>query len=495
MAQSNTNELKYIDNISEICNREPKFVHHQYSASIFVDSKEIQCLSVIEVSVTRDFLSHYGDQVNLGVIMKAADYSNYIFPNRENLKITLSKKQIAENSQIELSSPITSTSSYVAKLATATDINGKGIADNDGDVSTGAVATTMYILYFQLIPENLYYSSKQTIGIKYDEGTPADALKTLLGTAGDNVNVAGGDNSKILGVEMVEADNKNVYRDMIIDHNTPVPKLAQVVQTEHHGIYNTAIGCYLFNQHWYVYPLYDISRYKKEERRFNIILTTSQSAALGKRSYYVQGNEVFIMAVPANKVNDSSVSNKENDGNAIRVTDPDLSINDESIKSDDNTITIDPSKSTTEMKVDKDENSPVKIPDYMDKVTTNMSNALSTIASNLGMQMQLIWYNANPDLIFPAAPVKIIFFKDDQPVEMYGSILVTDTYTVGNGMIPATRHATNCGIGVFVSADNTELKAPNQSGGGSAAMFAGGTSSSSSSTGLKYKNKVSDKTI
>lgn len=495
MAQSRVNELKYIDNMSEICNREPKFVHHQYTASVFIDGTEIKCLSVIEVSNTRDFHSHYGDQVNLGVIMKAAEYSQYIFPHREELKITLSKKQIAENSQIELSSPITSTSSYVAKMANATDINGKGISDKDGDVSTGAVATTMYILYFQLIPENLYYSSKQTIGIKYDEGTPGDALKTILGTAGDNVNVDGGDNSKILGVEMVEPDNKNNYRDMIIDHNTPVPKLAQEIQTNQHGIYNSGIGNYLFKQHWYVYPLYDISRYKKEERRFNIIVTTGQSAALGKRSYYIQGNEVFIMAISANKISDMSIANKENDGNAVRVTDPDASINDDVVKSDDNTIEMDPSKGTTELKVDtKNEESPIKIPDYMEKVTTNMSNALSTISSNLGIQMQFIWYNANPDLIFPAAPVKVIFFKDDQPVELYGTILITDTYTVGNGMIPATRHSTNCGIGVFVGPDTTEISSVNNnSSSGSSSQPI--SQDVPSSTNLKCKNVVSNKTI
>lgn len=76
----------------------PKPSHFRWEAEFIIGDKVIKPRKVLMIDEIKDYLGNYCDEVRLEVMMILSDYEDFIFPNRNNLKVTMKEIPVFETS-------------------------------------------------------------------------------------------------------------------------------------------------------------------------------------------------------------------------------------------------------------------------------------------------------------------------------------------------------------------------------------------------------------
>lgn len=441
--------------VIQLVSKQIKQVHWNYVAKIVTPKGDVECYKVIRKDILRDFQNAYTDSGLLEVLIPLNVYTSSVLPYRDDLKVMLTKIQRSEHPMMDVPSPKTLTTHYKAIL---TDVKDESFGDTQKtpDGHTMDAVRQFKLVSMQIIDVASDLLSKQTIGGIFANQIPGEVLKGLLGESAKKTNMQ--TSLSIKGVDMVEPNMQENKLQYVIPDNTPIIELPQLIQSQWFGIYNNGIGSYLFARNWYVYPLFDSSRYMREKRRLTLHVIPPNQMPRSPRTYTVQNGE--IIAITTSEVNHQDNANvlNMNKGNAITIQNPEAIVAGENYKAKDGKIEASPNTTQSTFSLSERADKTNVAPNNTVVETVNVANVMSELSGREGSIMTVIWESANDELIIPAMPVKLIFAREGKIQELVGTVLKHQSFTTIQGeVLNSMRYDTKVVLGLFMNESPSNL--------------------------------------
>lgn len=377
--------------VTQINQAAPPPTYAMYSASITTEAETVDVLQVVQYDIVRDYRATFGDEMIITVVIPSGTFLKRIQPYQENLKFSLTKTLLGSTA----SDTTVTTQEFKAILILTDETNTLGAQPaTTSENSANLVGIEMVHLQLQeLVFENI---RTEMVGGIFKRTTPFDLLISLLFNSIQNQDVD--EANKVLGVNQIPPNN-TVKRDhIIIPHGTPLSAVGDLLQTQLGGIYSTGLGLYLQKGYWNVWPLYDFTRYDTAERTATFLIIPDPRMKGTEKTYREIENHFIAIITGGVKKIDTTEDTLLNKGNAVRFPDSNAMM--------ESFVTVSGNKAVANRSVNNNEYVAVERrgDTNVSRVTTNLArtnvyNEASRLSARAGAFVQLIWENANPDLI------------------------------------------------------------------------------------------------
>lgn len=422
---------------------------YAWRAEFTANKKKIVPFKVVSIEIFRDFRGAYGDEIILECMIPAGDFVYDIYPYRRDLKVTLSKQGRERSSDVATTSPDIESQELRATLMDDHSVTVEGlrnVAHSKQALNTMDIMTVK----FQLLDKALEKIRLHSVGGLFKDSKVADVLKYILTSVSNELELD--EINTIKGVEMVESPNQDTYKQIVVPHGTLFPDLPPFLHKKVGGVYPTGMGLYLFKQHWYVYPLYDLTRFDKTTKTLTLINVPTNQLPHVERTYRTTANQVIALVTGDVKHKDRTQEALLNDGNGVRYLDARRVIDGfADTTQGDNKASVMRAANNNEFVTDKSETGLNNIRTSGARVTANKFAEMSKLAGRTGTHLQCLWQNSDMSLIYPGMPVKYMYIKNDTVHELKGIVLGVQHYiqTYGKG-ITESRHQMETAFHLFV---------------------------------------------
>lgn len=422
---------------------------YAWKATFTANKKEIIPFKVISVLIFRDFRLNFGDEIELEVMLPAGTFVYDIYPHRANLTVSLQR----EGRQVESDSPLLSPDIEAQQLrATMIDDFSVAVEGMRSAAHSRESLNLMEVMTvrFQLIDLALENVRMHSVGGLFRDTTPADCLKYILTSIANEMELD--DANKIKGVEMVESTNTDKYKHIVIPSGTRLPDVPALLQKKVGGLYPTGMGAYLYRQHWYVYPLFDLTRFDNALKTLTLInVPTNQMPGI-ERTYRTTANQIIALVTGDVKHLDNSEAALQNQGNGVRYLDSRRVVDGFANTTDgENKAKIMRADNNNEFMAESRGSGLNNVVTSSARITSNKFEEMSKLAQRLGSEIQCIWENSEIGAIYPGMPVKFMYIKDDKVQELKGVVLGAQHYVQTHGVgVTETRHRTDSTLHLFV---------------------------------------------
>lgn len=414
--------------ISMITADKTQATHFRYDVFVKGGGAQVLAMKMESLSEERNFAQAYGDNSVLVAWFVEKDYNAVILPNVKDLEVIISKTRLGKPTSGTNAIADGVTTRYKASLGDVTvpEVGESNMFDHDQN-------NAMKRVTFQLIDRALYQLRLTTIGGVFRATTAGEVLSVMLTAKSTSLEI---DNSaKPLGVEMVKvdtgltADGKyNQRKHVVVPAGTALFDLAGYLQKNCGGIYNNGIGCYYQKRNWFVFPLYDNSRWDTADRTLTIVRVPANSMPDVDNSYTMRGNHLFVLGTDEAISIDQTDHHQLNDGNAS-IYPTATGLFDKFMPADDGDGFANQSdvlgRVTVEQRPDGLNNSKVSV----GRATDNAALMISELARTTQQLMQFGWAYSNPALLYPGMPVRVLYNKSGVIATLQGTLVGGDSFT------------------------------------------------------------------
>jgi len=157
------------------------------------------------------------------------------------------------------------------------------------------------------------------------------------------------------------------------------------------------------------------------------------------------------MATGDSKHIDDSEQQQLNEGNGVRFIDA-SKVFDDWGKVDNNRLTVTRADNVNEILAESRPNKLNYVKESSQRITTNYMQQYSALARRSGSFIQHVWENANPDLLYPGMPVKLMYLQNNTAEELYGTLVGVHSFSTAEtkGMVNK-RFIDNATLTVFIN--------------------------------------------
>ena len=430
----------------------PKGVFFYYKAQIHADGKDYDVTKVLSVRVLRDYVSRAADVVTVNVSLPIGLWVKNLYPFRDKLEITITRTPLQEvgDSEVEAGDPESMRFLIVPDPNLMPNAEGKDYSRLSQDFLDNL---GFFDIEFQLTDKVPHKLKGVTVGGIYRRTSPAIVSKALLASETAKIKVE--EDIAFKGVDMVEPNNENKSEHIIVRHGTRLFDLPIYAHKHLGGIYNAGIGCYYQSRYWFIYPLYDTTRFNKAKKTLVIVKVPTLRARAIERTYRNEGDTLYVIGTSNSEIDDDAGTNFSNKGNGVRFADARRFLRNFAEVSG-NKAKVKRSKNNHEFIVvdrDKDYIEGTNVA-YMSsrKVNSNPFVERSKILGRKGSIYTVIWENSDPFLTFPGMMCKIHYLDGDNIKELHGVLhsVQTSVELAGKGLT-VMRHTVNTVLVMFVN--------------------------------------------
>jgi hypothetical protein len=444
------NEVKKIFNDSE------KPVHFVWKAEFLVLGTRYEPMRTHNIEIMRDYTQDFAEDIEVELMVAPSQYVDFIYPNRDNLTVTLQQIPLYEDGTINWDLDRVS-EVYRGYIVGAKDL--KMNPSREQGTSEDMDMHGAIPLRIQLASKALEQLKILGVGIPVFRGcTPAQALRMAFDEASKRIKV---DNAQIIdGVDMVPADNQNKREQIVIPNGMLLIELARYLQNKAGGIYNAGIQFFLQGSHWYIWPTHDCRRQEKTKKVLTIFDIPANQFPGAERTYRETPGQVIMLSTGKSANQDQSEALDLNMGNGIRFSDANAILKG-FVATDGNNAVARRGAAVSEF-VDSNRRSGIDFaPMAKDRITANPFKMASLLAPRKGMTMQFTWENANPFILYPGMPVKVYTLRDDTLEERTG-VLIHSQYLVSpkGKTLRDSQQVCVAHLAVFVTAETVEDSLP-----------------------------------
>lgn len=428
----------------------PKPVSFYWKAEIHLPLGDRDVIKVLALNNVRNYESNIGDELEIEVVLPLGVYAKQIYPNRDNLEMTLTRVPLAEVGDEGKQDTDIDAERFKAVLIPdgMPNVEGSEMAQQSEDTLD---LQSILNVHFQLLNKTLEKLRIVTVGGIFRQTTTENVVRGLLAKESSVIQVNG--NAAIDGVDVEEASNQVKREHITIPQGTQLIRVPTFVQERCGGVYNAGIGSFLQNRIWYVYPLYDTTRLNKAERTLTLIKVPRQRYTGIERTYREEGGSVFVIGTSNSSFKDDAGTEYLNKGNGVRIPDATQFMGSGSIaKTVGNKTVMSRGKLNSEFTNGKKEDGSNNVRRSQEGVTANPFVEYSRLASRKGGIYEFTWENANASILFPGMKTRVLYLDGENVVELHGVLLSAQTLaeTAGRGMT-IERHITTCKLHVFVN--------------------------------------------
>jgi len=417
------------------------------------DDRTITATKVISCEFFRDFKGAYADEVLLEVAFPMGTFHYDIFPKCRDIEITLEYQTVLPNATDDLAALEIRSQKFVGTLLdkSSSSVVGANIsaASRRALDMQGPVTVT-----FQLLHPALRDIRLRSVGGIIRNTTPAEILRYILTTVSNGQQLS--EDTKVLGVEMVEPNNTDEYSNVVIPHGTRIQDIPPFIQKKVGGIYSTGLGTYLYGQHWHVYPLFDLTRFDKARRTLTIINIPENAMPGIEHTYRTTANQVIILLTGAVKHFDLTENAQLNLGNGVRFLDARRVVDGfVDAAEGDNKAVASRAENNQEFLVESRDDNVNAVVTSQARITANTFEEHSKLSKRLGAEIQALWENSDIDLIEPGMPLKFLYLKDDRVAELKGVVLGAQTYVQTSSVgVTDQRYRVDTALHLFVERES-----------------------------------------
>lgn len=423
-------------------------VHQYWSAQIHANGQTIDPLKVMSIDITQDYEQNYSDEIILTVMLSAGVYASDIYPYLKFLEITLTQTPTFE---VEGSPDPEQAPKSERFSAVLLDEAGNPILE--GNLQGGATKqnldlSALFPISFQLINKNLDQLRMASVGGIFRQTTGEKVVKALLTQESQKVEID--ENQKILGVDMVPANNQKVRDHVLIPQGTKLMNLPAFIQNKCGGLYSSGIGYYLQGRYWYLYPCYDTSRFENAKSTLTVINVPKNKLPGIERTYRKDGSNLTVLATGDVSIKNPSESLQLSLGNGVRFSDASQFM-DGFVSTKNNRSLASRGKTNSEVVSQRraSGNNNVHLSDQ--PINANAYAEYSKLAPRSGFIIGLTWENSNPSLLIPGMPIQLLYLDEDLIQTVYGVLLKAHHFIQPKGQaMMAGQHITNSALAFFV---------------------------------------------
>lgn len=440
------NNLPIKKEIDEIINSGAKPVHAFWSCIIETPEKTIEPIKLFSLDIVRNYDENFSDLIIADMMLPAGVYEYEIWPYRNELTILIKKHPINETNDKESNDENVIARRYRAiptKQSSETIKGSNAVVGNKEELDI----SNLVRVEFQLMDIALEQIRLYEVGGIYKNEIPGSVAKHVLTKVSTSVNLPVED--RIHGVSMVSPDNKKINKHVVLPHGIKPMDVPTYIQDNWGGIYSTGIGCYLQNGFWYIWPEFNTRRFETSEDTLTIFNLPPNLYNGIERTYRVTDRQTVIIATGDVAHEDNTLKNQLNRGSGTRFVFGDKLFNGFGT-TQNNKHTLNRASNTAEF-FGIARNNNTYIPVSPERITNNIFAQTSRLAKSKGSIITLVWEYTDSDIIYPGMPVKFVYVKNNEVVEMYGVVYRVHHFIHTNqeGLKPG-RYLTNSAITIFV---------------------------------------------
>ncbi len=200
-----------------------------------------------------------------------------------------------------------------------------------------------------------------------------------------------------------------------------------------------------------MYPLYDTERFDTTTDKVTIINVPGNKLVGVERTYRKDGSNTIILSTGNVKFKDISDHQQLSNGNGVRFAEASIFM-DGFVQTKNNKTISARGANVNEVISTSRQSGRQNVHVSDTRITSNVAKEYSSLARREGAIINLLWENANPDLIFPGIPVKILYLEDEEIREITGVVLKAQEFVHMKGQVMfSNTHYVNLGLSVFVN--------------------------------------------
>lgn len=415
--------IKY--ELSAISNTRNYTVFWDINITLHTPKKNVPILYPLRFDRLKDYIDHFSDVLNVTLAMAGGDYAHLVYPNRENLEITI--EFIPLQSTTMYTRRINGKNikkRYIAKL---TDVE-SDIVEANNELQANKTKANQHVIVnktFQLIDKTIMALRSKTFGTIVRNATGMDVIRYALTALSKDLD--SGDSENIKGVNVVKGYSEEVRNHIVIPHLTKLVSLPKVVNDVVGGIYPTGFSYYLRDNYWYVYPLYDNTRYAKSDKTLTIINVPANRLPGIEKTFRVSDTQVVVISTGQVKFIDTSITERDSVGDVVRFVDSRKVIEGFG-KVEGNKFLADYSNNITEAVLGNKTKDPNRATIQSSTViTAAYNNEFSKLSSRNGSRALITWENSDDEVLYPGMPVRYLFTVGGEARQLYGTLHQADT--------------------------------------------------------------------
>lgn len=415
-----------------------KPVKHEIRGMLHTVKEDIPILKIVTYDTVRDYINHIGDHIHIEFQFALGDYVTRLYPYRNHLELTIKQITLQETSGIKDPNETIQLFRYKAVF----------IADQNPNLSGSEIemydAESLNKTSFVLVKLQLLDRSLETIRIKTANGIYHQTTQKQL-----IFNILAGESNKILidgkpsidGLDMVTPDNQEIRQHIIIPNGTRIVSIPSYLQEKMGGVYNTDIGTYLqtYKQKklWFVYPLYNVKRFKEDVDKLIIYVVPQEKFPGLDRTYVQSGKTLHIVATSGKKYQDSGEVDYMNYGVGYRFQEA-RSFMKKPIEMTEAGPVGQRSSLNHEVILYEREDGLNYAPSRTNGACNNPFYEASKVLARNIARIDFIWENSNPALLYPGMPCKYVFLIQGRLQELEGVVGFNHHYTQLQGNVASS---------------------------------------------------------
>lgn len=418
-----------------------------WTAEVHINDDEIlEPLKILAVTSMRDYVNSFADEVTVRLMFLKGKYARRIYPNRDNLQITLTKTKIGEfSSEVYGDEDAVSSERFRAYLInpgpSPTEAQGRESLSEETLDASGVLE-----IDFQLINKNVEQLRITQTGGVFINTKLDDLLSTLITTGSEKVKIDDGD--IIDSVNILPISNKETKQQVVIPHGTLLVEVPGYLQSKI-GIYNSGLGSYIQNGCWYIYYLWNTKNFETRQDTVTFIILPPNKYPNIERTYKEENDSKVLLVTGQTAFADDNSARTANEGNGLRFADADKLMAD-TVKVSGNKAIISRGKLNTEIVVGK-RDVITNSPSTNIKITSNTFSAYSALNSRMGGLFVCVWQSSDPSFLTPGMAVKILYDDTGELKEYWGILIGCEYVSLGLGGISENRYSNQCRLTVFIN--------------------------------------------
>lgn len=414
------------------------------------EDKWIRPFKIEYEHLSRDYASReqFADRRMVQFLMNYGDFQYDIVSNRDTLMVELVHRPLKFNSNQIDPSRRASVKRYHAVLMSQFN---NALTNKDAQASSREALNQLGMISasLQLIDEAAWRVNMMSYGNGFRQATTMMAVQEVLASTLGDVNIQG--SKRVLGINYMDGYNVEIRKVIDFPDGIKLRQVPHYLQDEEGGIYPTGFGVYLQDQYWYLYPLYDATRYRKNTKILRVINVPNDRYQGVERTYRTDEQQVTAIVTGDAKALDKGLSDNLNQGNGLRFGDVTKLLEGFGTAKDNRTL-VDRATNLFEVTTGALESGFNNIQWTEDRATSNPFKHYSEMARRRGQFIKMQWYHGDSDLLYPGMPVKFLTASDNL-VETYHGVLlgVDEQRAQQDSNVEATSHVGIVTLGIFIS--------------------------------------------
>jgi hypothetical protein len=419
------------NDITKVMGSPTKNTFASYTATIHTEFEDYPALYIEQIDISRDYEYNIGDITFVTFNLSFGDYVRRFYPFINNLEITITKSYLYKASTTADSKNTIQKQRYKAVFLPHDNphVDLSEFQSMDKTTLDHLNIVTVKIQLLSRVLEPMRISFTQGIYPKVRQET---VLRAEFAKLSKNILVDG--KPCLDALNLYPPDNTDIQKHIIIPNNTLSVSLPTFLQEKMNGVYSSGIGSYLqyyqSKNTWFIYPLYNTDRYKKDPTNGSkVIFYFVPAYRYGgiDNTYYVDGQKISILCTGDKKLVDDGDTRYMDQGVGFVQADARAYMA-KPVVMKDSGPQGNPARLTTFAANTSRSDGLNYAPSTEEGISSNPFKQYSLIAKRNVTAIQVTWEHSDNTIIYPGMPCHFVYLEDGQRKTIDGIIAKVQSF-------------------------------------------------------------------